>query len=189
MHLVNDVERGVGVVPGIRLLGVVAVVIVLLSGCGSSETVDDGEPVTLAQYQSAVESARECVAARGFEVSEVYPGNADGLLLTFSFGTGEDQDDPDGPLAAYDACRAEHLEEMERRWLRSNVPTGEDRDAEWAELIVCLEELGVTGVQAGDDSSDIMQRIVAVDDDDVLSDGLWCLDDHLLLFPERIPTE
>lgn len=164
----------------------------ILAGCGSGEPgpIVTGE-VTLAQYRGAVERARDCVAREGFEVSEINDGNAGGLLLTFSFESGADPNDPNGPSAAFDSCYAEHVEEIERAWFWGNVPTGAQRDAMYAEFLVCLADAGidVTPLTPSSTKEQVTGVILGAPEDDAVSSGLWCLDEFLVLYPDGMFPE
>ena len=96
-----------------------------------------------------------------------------------------------GDSAADDAmtsCYDTYVKQTEKAYFLAHVPTGAARDAVFADLVDCLEGVGVQGVTASMESTEITEAIVSQLVDDY-SPGLICLDKYQMLFPEGMFAE
>jgi hypothetical protein len=164
-------------------LGLGAILLLSLTGCGG-----DGDaplqPVTQAEYRAAVETARQCVAEKGFEVSEIMDATVLGMLA-FSHTSS------DAANKAYDKCYDRHLARIEHDWFYSNVPTGAEREVMFADFARCLEEeAGVTGVTINDRQTEIVNQMAlqtgAYEDEQAegMHYALLCMDRYRYLWPD-----
>jgi hypothetical protein len=143
---------------------------------------NESASVSEAQYRLKAEDVRQCVVERGFDVPPLYL-QADGLLLTFAISADTD-DLADAGLEALDRCRDElGFDSVEKSYFMSHVPTGADREAEFGELLACLEDVGVDTAGLSSETSEEQIVAAAVDLPNNSAEGLVCLDKHFTLFP------
>lgn len=196
-HHMYDKRRFAGALLLAGALGVTPV----LAGCAAEPSVPSAEGfqdklieggVTDAEYRLAVEAARSCVEAEGWETTEIALG-VDGFTLSFGVlgKAGPSADEAAKKAESIEVnkirndCVGKYLMFVERKYRSGMALTGAARDAEMALLIECLDEIGVTGVLTTDDSYQVMGKISAQLGVEGVGPGLDCLSKHERVFPER----
>lgn len=167
-----------------------AVAVCILGGCGGSEdapeaALEDGV-VTDAEYQAAIDAQVSCLKQRGFDAAP-YRVNGE-LLWTVSVSSDGSEEADNAASAAQDECYAEHVVAVERQYFHSHVPTGAERDALFVDFAACLESYGVHGAVPSWTESQVVDAIIEANGMESM-DGLECLNQFMVLYPEGILPE
>jgi hypothetical protein len=165
-----------------------------LLGCSGGADDAEGGLITQAQYEAAVESARQCMIGKGFTVSPAQAGSLPGML-TFGYET-VDEEDSGGAREAFDECYDQHLKLADHDWFFANVPTGEEREGMFVDFAGCIEkESGVTGVAITDSEEQVVSKLLEgtnsdeADPNDKFFDALLCMDQYRYLWPDGMFPE
>ncbi len=168
----------------VRILAPLAVGlgITCLAGCSSSQGSPTSNGPTEAEYRHAVQASADCLAAEGFQVSEVTL-QPDGYTYgyTVTSRTGADTG------AAMNECDEESgLTDIGPAYIQTLRLTGAERERAMEEMVACLEEVGVTGLSATETDSRVFVRAVVeqIPDSDPDSAAAWlCLDRGRIAWP------
>jgi hypothetical protein len=139
--------------------------------------------VTPAEYRRAVSAAKDCVTARGWQTSQLVRG-IDGVSLTFSVHAGRKKV-ADSVLAKIEAdqtsCVGQNLDAIEVVYLKSQAPTGQNRDTQLHELVRCLQDAGVSDANVAFTEQQFVGSIMKALGGHPES-GFYCMDTHAGLF-------
>lgn len=149
--------------------------------------------VTEAEYLFALQGARECVETEGYRTEPPYKlpdGWSYPLIVHFPAGktadnwTAEDQTRMDRVI---ESCEPD-FRELENRYRRQFVVTGEERLTMMREFVRCATEAGFDGLEATDSRADIDEKISAANLDDTTYGAVnLCIRSWPGLWPENIP--
>lgn len=113
--------------------------------------------ITPEEFNLAVEKRANCMINLGYSVSTPY---IDGVA------TGDIEHDNvvgDDDIARFDAdlfdCHVENLGATLNIWEYQKIPEGEARTQMQLNQISCLEDLGIKGVEVGDDIGKVIEKI------------------------------
>lgn len=128
------------------LMGVSAL---LLSSCGSGG-LNAGKPVTKAEYWAGIQATVQCIQEKGFDTGE--PVEYAGGLYAIPLNSSADADEAteDAMMRAHDSCFRKHAASLENRYIESMALSGEEWEADYRDMIDCLEAAGVSGIKVGD---------------------------------------
>ncbi len=160
-------------------------------GSGQTGVLEDSV-VSEAEYRLSVEAEAACVEAEGWETSEIRL-QSDGVILGFSVRLPDTSGPPredlmDEASAVQDRCYDEHLDDVERAYFRSKIPTGAERDAMFDKLLKCLGDAGLAGLSRSNSEEEIVGAI-AKQYPDSMEGGLVCVGAFPLVFPEGMFPE
>lgn len=142
--------------------------------------------VTRAEYEAAVQSGADCVAADGWEVTELRVDPiSDRVAFAISHGPGVFNSEVDAQTdVSTDKCYARHIDPIETGYYISIAPTGDERDEQILSLIECLNSADITEIEPDFTAEQFVKAISDKHPDDVddMIPGLNCMDAHQSLF-------
>lgn len=178
----------------VRLLGALVLLAFAIQGC-SPGALQPLTPtlVTEAEYLAALQEAKDCVEAEGYRTEPPYKmpdGWSYPLIVQLPAGktsdnwTAEDQARMDQVV---ESCESP-FRELENRYRRQFVVTGEERLAMMREFVRCAREAGFDGLAETDDRAEIDEKINAANLDDTTYGAVnLCIRSWPGLWPENIP--
>lgn len=126
---------------------VAGLLVLVLAACSGSGSEGGAELAQLeAAHRAAVESARQCAADEGFNVTEIQEGPGGiGFLYGVYFPDGAPEGEADRFQEVYDACQLRYdVDATYTALFESHVPTGAARERLWQDYLSCLDSAGVT---------------------------------------------
>lgn len=133
-----------------RLAAVLTLVfgVLLVAACGPGGP-GSGEEVTRAEYLAGVQAAGECMREEGFDASEPYEDPAGLYQVSISVPAGAEQS-ASRAEKVHDSCWRKHALRLEDRYVEGLALSGEEWEANYREMIQCMEAAGVSGLKVGD---------------------------------------
>lgn len=149
-----DTAQPLGIVDMLERITAAACAVLLLSACTASAT--DSQAPTEAEYRAALQSTVDCLIDLGFDADLAWSELSNGYSIGIHSTEGNDAKGE----AAYNECWARHLEAIERAYVESQRLSGGEQEIAMSDLLRCLTDLGVTGLDAGTNDSRVFVKAI-----------------------------
>lgn len=149
-----DTAQPLGIVDMLERITAAACAVLLLSACTPSAT--DSQAPTEAEYRAAWQAGADCLVSKGFDARVDWSELSNDYAMEIQNTQGRDAELDE----AYNECYAEHMDEIVNAYQETKRVSGSERESVMRELLECLGDLGVTGLDAGTNDSRVFVKAI-----------------------------